>query len=41
MLPFCLSAKTIPDAWFQLIYNLFDKSYQRDGNNQDQADFGE
>jgi thymidylate synthase len=29
MLPFCLSAKTIPDAWFQLIYNLFDKTYSQ------------
>jgi thymidylate synthase len=27
MLPFCLHAKTISDAWFQLIYNLFDHSY--------------
>jgi thymidylate synthase len=27
MLPFFLIAKTIPDAWFQLIYNLFDNSY--------------
>lgn len=30
MIPFCLIAKTIPDAWFQLIYNLFDKSYSQD-----------
>ena len=29
MLPFCLSAKTISDAWFQLIYNLFDKTYSQ------------
>lgn len=27
MIPFCLMAKTISDAWFQLIYNLFDKGY--------------
>ncbi len=27
MFPFFLSAKTISDAWFQLIYNLFDKAY--------------
>ncbi len=27
MLPFCLHAKTISDAWFQLIYNIFDRSY--------------
>ncbi len=27
MLPFCLQAKTISDAWFQLIYNVFDHSY--------------
>ncbi len=27
MLPFCLIAKTISDAWFQLIYNLFDRAY--------------
>lgn len=27
MLPFFLIAKTIADAWFQLIYNLFDKAY--------------
>lgn len=27
MLPFFLKAKTISDAWFQLIYNLFDKGY--------------
>lgn len=24
---FCLRAKTISDAWFQLIYNIFDHSY--------------
>jgi len=29
MLPFFLTAKTISDAWFQLIYNLFDKSYSQ------------
>ncbi|MBE0426445.1 MAG: hypothetical protein IBX72_07335 [Nitrospirae bacterium] len=29
MLPFFLSAKTISDAWFQLIYNLFDKAYSQ------------
>lgn len=27
MFPFCLNAKTISDAWFQLIYNIFDNSY--------------
>ncbi len=27
MLPFTLHAKSISDAWFQLIYNIFDKSY--------------
>jgi thymidylate synthase len=27
MLPFFLVAKTISDAWFQLIYNLFDNAY--------------
>ncbi|NCO68381.1 MAG: thymidylate synthase [Nitrospirae bacterium CG_4_10_14_0_8_um_filter_41_23] len=27
MFPFFLTAKTIPDAWFQLIYNLFDNAY--------------
>ncbi len=27
MLPFFLTAKTISDAWFQLIYNLFDNAY--------------
>jgi len=25
--PFCINAKTISDAWFQLIYNLFDYGY--------------
>lgn len=29
MLPFCLTTKTISDAWFQLIYNLFDKAYSQ------------
>jgi thymidylate synthase len=29
MIPFFLVAKTISDAWFQLIYNLFDKSYSQ------------
>ncbi len=27
MKPFFLMAKTISDAWFQLIYNIFDKAY--------------
>ncbi len=27
MNPLCINAKTISDAWFQLIYNLFDNSY--------------
>ena len=27
MLPFYLKAKTIADAWFQVIYNIFDYSY--------------
>jgi len=27
MFPFFLKAKTISDAWFQLIYNIFDHSY--------------
>jgi thymidylate synthase len=27
MIPFFLKAKTISDAWFQLIYNLFDYGY--------------
>jgi thymidylate synthase len=27
MKPFFLKAKTISDAWFQLIYNIFDNSY--------------
>ena len=30
MLPFFLIAKTISDAWFQLIYNIFDKTYSQD-----------
>ncbi len=25
-----IQAKTIPDAWFQLIYNLYDKGYRQD-----------
>jgi len=29
MQPFFLIAKTISDAWFQLIYNLFDKTYSQ------------
>ncbi|OGW40337.1 MAG: hypothetical protein A2Y97_10425 [Nitrospirae bacterium RBG_13_39_12] len=29
MLPFFLVAKTISDAWFQLIYNLFDNAYSQ------------
>lgn len=29
MPPFCLNAKTIADAWFQLIYNIFDYSYMQ------------
>lgn len=29
MYPFCLIAKTIADAWFQIIYNLFDKAYSQ------------
>jgi thymidylate synthase len=29
MIPFCLIAKTISDAWFQLIFNLFDKAYSQ------------
>ncbi len=29
MLPFFLQAKTISDAWFQLIYNIFDNSYEQ------------
>lgn len=28
-MPFCLIAKTISDAWFQLIFNLFDKAYSQ------------
>jgi thymidylate synthase len=27
MVPFLLKAKTISDAWFQIIYNLFDNAY--------------
>jgi thymidylate synthase len=30
MMPFCLIAKTISDAWFQLIFNLFDKAYSQE-----------
>ena len=30
MVPFCVNAKTISDAWFQLIYNLFDHAYTQD-----------
>lgn len=30
MMPFFLTAKTISDAWFQLIFNLFDKAYSQD-----------
>ena len=29
MLPFFVMAKTISDAWFQLIYNLFDNAYSQ------------
>jgi thymidylate synthase len=29
MRPFFLIAKTIPDAWFQLIYNIFDNAYSQ------------
>lgn len=29
MEPFFLKAKTISDAWFQLIYNIFDNSYKQ------------
>jgi thymidylate synthase len=29
MLPFYLNAKSISDAWFQLIYNIFDHSYMQ------------
>jgi thymidylate synthase len=29
MLPFSVKAKTISDAWFQLIYNLFDYGYEQ------------
>lgn len=30
MFPFFLKAKTISDAWFQLIYNIFDNSYTQE-----------
>jgi len=30
MQPFFLKAKTISDAWFQLIYNIFDRSYTQE-----------
>jgi thymidylate synthase len=30
MTPFFLEAKTISDAWFQLIYNIFDHAYTQD-----------
>lgn len=30
MLPLTILAKTISDAWFQLIYNIFDNSYRQD-----------
>lgn len=30
MKPFFLHAKTISDAWFQLIYNIFDYAYKQD-----------
>jgi len=30
MTPFFVAAKTIADAWFQLIYNLFDHAYTQD-----------
>ncbi len=30
MVPFSLTAKTISDAWFQLIYNLFDRAYPQE-----------
>ncbi|MDA8169466.1 MAG: thymidylate synthase [Nitrospiraceae bacterium] len=29
MLPFFVHGKTIPDTWFQLIYNLFDYAYEQ------------
>jgi len=29
MIPFFLNAKTISDAWFQLIYNIFDNAYSQ------------
>lgn len=28
-MPYCLTAKTISDAWFQLIFNLFDMAYSQ------------
>ncbi len=30
MLPYFLKAKTISDAWFQIIYNIFDHSYRQE-----------
>lgn len=30
MKPFVINAKTISDAWFQTIYNIFDNSYRQD-----------
>lgn len=30
MTPVCINAKTISDAWFQLIYNLFDNAYRQE-----------
>lgn len=30
MLPFVVNAKTIADAWFQIIYNIFEHSYRQD-----------
>lgn len=30
MFPFYLEAKTISDAWFQLIYNIFEHSYKQE-----------
>lgn len=30
MNPLLIEAKTISDAWFQLIYNIFDKSYRQE-----------
>src|SRR4030065_1570757 len=29
MIPYSLTAKTISDAWFQLIYNLFNNAYEQ------------